>query len=214
MLLRGVRPYARDVSQLKGFLQLSSDRSAQRRFFGARSLRQCVFIVLRGSHDLAEAGEGRLFWPVIIKQPDVEAIMRDREQLWAEAAALFAGPKVEWRLPCDLERMAKVAGAHCRDGDERLREAIENWFVKWIRQRLETAEGETMKLSFSTHDVICGADLWVVVDHPRNYRALEMNVARILSEQIGAERTRNWHRRDGRRGERGWILEVPLRDEA
>lgn len=76
-----------EASTLKRFLTTTSDR--YRPPYGRRTIvhpRRCVFA---GSVNLDEylkdSTGGRRFWPVECTRVDLEALQRDRDQLWAEA---------------------------------------------------------------------------------------------------------------------------------
>jgi predicted P-loop ATPase len=78
----------RDVGELKGFLSRQVDEA--RMAFG-REVRSAPrqFIVIGTTNDaqyLRDPTGNRRFWPVLIIEFDVDAILRDRDQLWAEAA--------------------------------------------------------------------------------------------------------------------------------
>jgi hypothetical protein len=74
--------------------------------------RRCVFL---GSTNRANylPRNDRRFWPVRIERLDVEAVARDREQLFAEAKALYLAG-VKWYIPAD-EHAAK---AEIAEGNE------------------------------------------------------------------------------------------------
>ena len=84
-----------DVENIKSFLSRQSDRCrpAYGRYVENRP-RRCIFIGTTNNDDglgyLADPSGGRRFWPVKTGRIDLEALRRDRNQLWAEAAALEA----------------------------------------------------------------------------------------------------------------------------
>jgi hypothetical protein len=84
-----------DVESIKSFLSRQSDkcRPAYGRYVEDRP-RRCIFIGTTNNDEglgyLADPSGGRRFWPVETEQIDLEALKRDRDQLWAEAAALEA----------------------------------------------------------------------------------------------------------------------------
>lgn len=104
--LKGLR--ARDVESTKAFISALRDewvpkyreraRKAPRRglFFGSTNEREF----------LADVTGARRFLPVMAGKCDPDAMARDREQLWAEGAAMFraAGDRVDF---ADAERLAR-----------------------------------------------------------------------------------------------------------
>jgi len=89
--------------------------------------RQTVFIGTTNKKDyLDDETGGRRFWPVKIGKVDVEAIERDRDQIWAEAVALYrAGRK--WWFDADMESIAAEVQESRRSGD-----AWETAIAAWI----------------------------------------------------------------------------------
>jgi len=84
-----------DVENVKNFLSRQEDkvRPAYGRYVVTRP-RRCIFIgTVNGGIDagyLTDPSGARRFWPVRAGRIEVEAIERDRDQLWAEAAAIEA----------------------------------------------------------------------------------------------------------------------------
>jgi predicted P-loop ATPase len=80
-----------EVEQTKSFLSRMVDRF--RPPFGRRVIevpRRCVFGGSTNASDyLVDATGNRRFWPVRVGSIDLDALARDRDQLWAEAVASF-----------------------------------------------------------------------------------------------------------------------------
>ncbi len=82
------------------------------------SPRQCVFAgtVNHSTCLRAEIG-GRRFWPIACGRIDVEALGRDRAQLWAEAKTRFDTGAVWWLESTELIRMASDQQIDLYEGD-------------------------------------------------------------------------------------------------
>jgi predicted P-loop ATPase len=102
-----------EVARIKAFMSRTTDRF--RSPYGMRlveSPRQCVFAgtVNHGTYLRDETGRRR-FWPVVCGQIDVDALARDRDQLWAESdsqQALFGGSTepIWYNWPVSNRRLA------------------------------------------------------------------------------------------------------------
>lgn len=84
-----------DVETIKAFLSRTTDnvRPAYGRYL-VDTPRRCVFVGTtnagRGNGYLRDASGNRRFWPVATGKIDLEALTCDRDQLFAEAAAIEA----------------------------------------------------------------------------------------------------------------------------
>lgn len=87
-----------DVNNAKMFLSAQSDRF--RPSYGRTPItrhRQVVFVSTTNEPSFLTDGTGnRRFWPVTIGRIDLEALKRDRDQIWAEAMELFEKGEPWW----------------------------------------------------------------------------------------------------------------------
>jgi putative DNA primase/helicase len=97
-----------EASRIKNFLSLATDhfRGHYERATSDHP-RSCVFIGTTNDPTfLQDPTGGRRFWPVKVGRIDIRALIRDREQLWAEAVADFdAG--MPWHLTHYEEELAR-----------------------------------------------------------------------------------------------------------
>jgi predicted P-loop ATPase len=77
-----------EVERVKAFASRAHDRA--RPAYGRRRVdaaRRCIFIATTNEEEYLQSQTGnRRFWPVHTDTIDVDALRRDRDQLWAEAA--------------------------------------------------------------------------------------------------------------------------------
>ncbi len=87
-----------EVSRIKAFLTRTTDRF--RPPFGCYTIdvpRQCVFAgTVNPDTYLRDETGNRQFWPVRRGTIDIDALARDRDQLWAEAVARFRTGAIWW----------------------------------------------------------------------------------------------------------------------
>lgn len=96
--------------QVKAFLSRKTDRI--RLPYGRRVItlpRQSVFTgSVNNETWMSDETGGRRFWPVRIGKIDIEAIRRDRDQLWAEARSDYRSGVEWWLSPSEESRLAEA----------------------------------------------------------------------------------------------------------
>jgi predicted P-loop ATPase len=175
-------------SAIKAFLTRRRDRFRPPSGKHPISLpRQCVFagtINPTAGGYLKDPTGARRIWPVACHGTiDCEALERDRNQLWAEAAARFkAGEK--WWLPPELEELATAEQA-ARFNEDAWKAPI----VKWLGERQDTSIAEVL-----THAL-------KIARLDQNHSA-EMRVSNLLTQlgftkyraRKGSERENRYHK--------------------
>lgn len=98
-----------EVARVKAFLTIREDRYRPSHGHRARGFpRELVFAGTCNRSDyLRDETGGRRFWPVTCGTIDLEALTRDRDQLWAEAAAQYAAGLPWWLTDPEAERQAR-----------------------------------------------------------------------------------------------------------
>jgi len=156
-----------DVEQVKAFASRKVDRArpAYGRFRVDRPRRTVFFATTNDDEYLKSQTGNRRFWPVTTGRIDLEALRRDRDQLWAEAAVHEArGDSVA--LP---ERLWKVAG----EEQDRRREG-DDWFELIARYVDEKAKNDV-----TVTDVLCD-NQWIQRKPDMVSRADAMRAGAIL----------------------------------
>jgi predicted P-loop ATPase len=121
--LRGL--HSRDQESIKQFISRTHDEwtpkyQERRRQVG----RRCLFIATTNQKEfLADTTGNRRWLPVEVGQTDREALKRDRDQLWAEGAALYELIGIDYG---QAEKLAEAVHSEHRLGDA-WAEAIDDW---------------------------------------------------------------------------------------
>src|SRR5262245_7933537 len=134
-----------EVEHLKAFLSRQIDRA--RMAYGRLPIevpRQCVVAGTTNKTEyLRDTTGNRRFWPVLVRRFNLDALRRDRDQLWAEAAAREAkGESI--RLPRELWPTA---------GQEQQRRLADDPYVALLDNHLGHLEGKTKAV-----------DIWTILD--------------------------------------------------
>jgi putative DNA primase/helicase len=136
-----------EVSRIKAFLTRTTDRF--RPPYGRYTIevpRQCVFAgtVNPDTYLRDETGNNRRFWPVRCVTIDIDALARDRDQLWAEAVARFRADAIWW-----LDTPEVVAAASAEQ-DKRYQadvwgDLIDHWITYEVRTVADGGYGPPRK---------------------------------------------------------------------
>jgi predicted P-loop ATPase len=138
---------------------------------------------VNGSEYLRDVTGNRRFWPVRVGRIDLEAIIRDRDQLWAEARSLFEDGKTWWTDDVEASMFAD-------EQSDRLH--VDEWLSRieeFARLKPFVTVGEVL-----SHELSIEPGKWTQGDQNR--------VARCL-QQLGRVRTRE------RSTTRRWGYAVP-----
>lgn len=178
----------KETSIIKAFMSRTVDRF--RPPYGRHVIsaaRQCVFAgSVNEKHYLQDDTGNRRFWPLRCGGPlHIEALARDRDQLWAEAVTAFQDGSVWWLDTPELNALASQEQEHRRTKDP-----WEQVIADWVETNLSTRITVSQVLEKAVNKRV---DTWT--------RADQMRVAACLVN-LGFEK-----RRDGT-GDRQWFYEV------
>jgi predicted P-loop ATPase len=157
-----------EVERVKAFISRRIDH--YRPSYGTRSQdfpRQCVFVgSTNESQYLKDHTGNRRFWPVKVGTIDLEALTRDRDQLWAEAVAAFHASERWW-----LDRDTEIAAA-AEQAERRLEDAWREPVLEWL---------ESNARSLTTVTEVLSDAIGMKLDQ-QGRQSEENRVARILNE--------------------------------
>lgn len=174
----------RENSRIKALM--SSQEDNYRRPYGHHAIsvaRQVVFAGTTNEDEfLTDQTGSRRFWSVKVGVIDLEAIERDRDQLWAEAVASFdAGDP--WWLSGELAQAAEAANDEHRNAD-----AWEPRIEAYLVGRVEVGVDEVLE-----HAVRKPVDTWNQNDKTRV--ATTLKALRWTRHKLGTTtRTVRWRR--------------------
>jgi len=172
-------------NSIKAFLTRRRDRF--RPAYGRREItqpRQCVFLgTVNDAEYLGDPTGARRFWPVRVARVDERALVRDRDQLWAEAFVRYQANE-RWWLDADLDAEL-VAAARVEQEGRYVSDAFEPIVTDYVQGRSEV-----------TTDEIFRHAAWPDGARPRMARADQSRVVNVLT-RLGFRKTRP--RRNGQR---------------
>jgi predicted P-loop ATPase len=159
-----------------------------------RHARQCVLAAAVNEEEiLSDPTGGRRYWIIDVRRFDIEALVAEREQLWAEAVHRYRA-REKWYL--DDQKL--VAAAARTQEAARARDAWEQPVAKWLGKKI--GDGVT------THDVLRHC-IFAGEEHMAHsadeMRDAELRIANVLRTlgwaKCDASRNRRGHLRDGLR---------------
>ncbi len=124
-----------EVSRIKAFLTRTTDRF--RPPYGRYTIevpRQCVFAgTVNPDTYLRDETGNRRFWPVRCGTIDIDALARDRDQLWAEAVARFRAGAIWW-----LDTPELIAAATAEQEKRYQADAWDALIDHWLTHEIRT----------------------------------------------------------------------------
>jgi len=148
-----------EVSKVKSFLTRSTDRF--RPPYGARlikSPRQCIFGGTVNYYDYLKDSSGdRRFWPVLCQTIDIDALAKDRDQLWAEAVHAYRAGQVWW-----LDTPELIAAATGEQSDRYHGDAWQNKIADYTQSKQDVSVDDIL-----THCLQKPAAQWQQTDKNR-----------------------------------------------
>jgi predicted P-loop ATPase len=171
-----------EVGKIKGFMSRAVDRF--RPPYGKRlvdSPRQCIFAgSVNHTTYLRDETGGRRFWPVTCGEIHIEELIRDRDQLWAEARERFRAGEAWWLDTGDLTEQAEEEQSYRCDEDP-----WQDAMATWVNGRTDVSISEVLSLCLEKPRA-----QWTQTDKTR--------IARCLTAM-------GWRRhKTGPRGQREW----------
>src|SRR5271169_1009059 len=188
-----------DIASVKDFLSRTNDNYRQK--YGRVSedhLRQCVFMgTVNDSHYLVDVSGGRRFWPVAVRKTiNTDAIVSERDQIWAEAvAAFYAG--VPWHLAETEEVLARDEQAQRVPED-----SWESTILPYLLAKLEEQPLLKTELSVSTAEIVKEA---LLIEPAKQTKSDQMRVSDVL-RRLGWSKRRFVY---GRLQQNRWTPPVP-----
>ncbi|MGE3290157.1 MAG: VapE domain-containing protein, partial [Geminicoccaceae bacterium] len=170
-----------EVSRIKAFLTRTVDRyRPPYERYVVEIPRQCVFAgSVNPDTYLRDETGNRRFWPVRCGRIDLDALRRDRDQLWAEAVSRFRDGAIWWLDEPELIAAATVE-QDARYQSDAWDALIERWLV-FERQRINHG--------------YAGYDDWREEETRRTTPITDVSVGEILEQAIGIEPGR-WTKSD------------------
>jgi Predicted P-loop ATPase and inactivated derivatives len=193
-----------EVSRIKSFMTRATDRF--RPPYGRRiitSPRQCVFAgSVNHNTYLRDDTGGRRFWPVECGVIDIKSLIRDRDQLWAEAAVQYKIGAVWWLDSKLLNQAAEEQQAERLEGDPWQSEIAEWCERQWVNGETSVSIADALRLCIQKPK-----ERWIQGDLNRISRCFR--VLNLRRGRIGGRGNREW-RYSPVPGERENIIQARL----
>jgi predicted P-loop ATPase len=175
-----------EVEKIKAFISRKVDRF--RPSYGRRVIevpRQSVFVGSTNADTYLKDETGaRRFWPIRCGKIDLKAIKRARDQLWAEAVAMYNAGKPWW-----LTDEATLALAKAEQADRYVDDPWQPAIDEFLQDRADVSTDEIL-----SH---------LGVERPKQTQTDQNRVARCL-------KIRHWTRYRGPRPKREWRYRPPV----
>jgi predicted P-loop ATPase len=174
---------SRDMQAIKAFITVRFDKWVPKyKEFSTIAARRLVFVGTSNPQQFLddETGERRWLPAQVMRVCDIDAIVRDRGQLWAEGAAAYHAYGIQWAA---AEQLARPEHAEYKVGDA-WQDAIEGWLAT-----------DATRTTFTAADVLGGA---ILLDKPRMDRSAQNRAAKILrrlgcrNERVVIGGARSW----------------------
>lgn len=148
-----------------------------------RSARQCVFVGTTNKHTYHVDDRGRRYLPVTVRRIDAQALLRDRDLLWAEAFARYDSGQDWYSYGVTPEEKAEAEEA--LKGAQAERREIDDW-ASIINRELEGL------------DDIAGERVlqMVITDKERWTKADQARVQDIMRQSGWARKGAKWFRKE------------------
>ena len=185
-----------DVSRIKSFLSRTVDRyRPPYERYVIDVPRQCIFAgSVNPDTYLRDETGNRRFWPVRCGRIDIDALRRDRDQLWAEAMAMYAQGAIWWLADPELIALANAEQEERYQADA-WDALIDRWLAfekrrvnygygAWDDWRDEEVERDQPLADVSVGEILHQA---IAIDPGRWTRGDQMRVSAFL-------KTRGWER--------------------
>jgi predicted P-loop ATPase len=125
-----------EVTQLKNFLSTTVDRFRPR--YGRATIlqpRQCVFVCTTNEQQYLQSTTGnRRFWPVLCGMIDIQALIRDRDQLFAEAVHRYHNSE-QWWPSNQFQKDVMAPEQEARREPDPWESVIDEWLGKRLKQK-------------------------------------------------------------------------------